>query len=331
MASGFILHVVRITLLLALFSGLGSRLAFSQEGLPAYSVQHQKSVAAVAQAVAGHLHSDAAKVTALFEWITTHIDYDVARLRTGQLIAKQSTETLASRRGLCLDFATLFNEMAQSVGVRSEVVLGRTPSKDDSPATVNHAWNRVLIGNEYKVVDTTWGAGTVNFNEWNFKREKNYRFLLADPETLRFSHWQADSRGQLLPVEGMTLQAFNQTHPNTLHLLDLGFTAQEVLKVLSKVNEAQLPRAYLARDAKIRVAQAPLHRDSVGSASRFEFQHSEGTTLLVLVGNEYQPLKRKSDTESVAVLDLNNASAWSVCYKMPDGTYHTLLSYSGSI
>jgi hypothetical protein len=318
-------------LLLACLSCGVTQAAFAQPN-PAGTEGHlSPSLHQLTHSLTSQLQSDQEKITAIFDWITQHIEYDVAGLNSGRHGSQSAEQTLASKRGMCLDFANLFNAMARVAGLNSRVVKGRIPAKNISGTAVNHAWNKVLVDGQVKIVDTAWGAGAVSATEGNFRRERNTRFLMAEPEALRLSHWEADSSDTLPPIKGMTVETFNQVQSNTLHLLDLGFKHNELSRILSNFSEMQLPRAYQALDPGIRIVEAPLHPHAAEPVRRFKLRHSVGTTILILAGNEYHPLEKNGETESAGVIESTLSGHVSICYRLADGSHHMLLKYPGSI
>ncbi|WP_430866974.1 transglutaminase domain-containing protein [Demequina aurantiaca] len=103
----------------------------------------------------------ATQVARIHDYIVSAGTYDYAafdEINAGQYTdrVQQSQEAyglLVEGTAVCNGYAQSFNAMAQEVGLRSVEVTG----SDSSGATGgSHAWNKVLIGGEWLLVDTTW-------------------------------------------------------------------------------------------------------------------------------------------------------------------------------
>ncbi len=56
------------------------------------------------------------------------------------------TRILSVRRGVCVHYATLFNEMIKSIGLKSRIVYGMAKSSENDTQWDAHAWNEVYLG-----------------------------------------------------------------------------------------------------------------------------------------------------------------------------------------
>lgn len=101
------------------------------------------------------LTTDEAKVQAIYKYVVSNIKYDTklaSSVTTDYL--PNINNTLASGKGICYDYASLFAAMLRSVDVPSKLVMG-----DSSYVTQYHAWNEVLLNGKWVVIDTTVDAG----------------------------------------------------------------------------------------------------------------------------------------------------------------------------
>jgi hypothetical protein len=80
------------------------------------------------------------------------------RLEYAPGAAPQDLDALLARgAGDCHEFALLFDALAEGLGLESEIVTGLAWSPAEPEAFVPHAWNRVRAGDDWVVVDPTWG------------------------------------------------------------------------------------------------------------------------------------------------------------------------------
>lgn len=94
------------------------------------------------------------RICGINDFIIDHVRYDHARRRfTKVSLARGIQEpqrTLDRGRGICADYARLFEHLASEDGY--DVRVARS-------STLNHAWNVVRLAGRWWVVDVTWNDG----------------------------------------------------------------------------------------------------------------------------------------------------------------------------
>lgn len=91
------------------------------------------------------------RLSAINDYILDRVAYDTARAASPTPEGVQApVETLRRGRGICMDFAALFEHLA-----RKERFVVRSVRS----AELNHAWNTVQIGDRWWIVDVTWNSG----------------------------------------------------------------------------------------------------------------------------------------------------------------------------
>lgn len=156
------------------------------------------------------------KSRAIFLWIAKNIDYDIANRLTFRMDidpAENVDKTLKSRKGVCINYAELFRDIANKVGIKSYVVPGYTKQSniiDNFP----HAWCAALIDSEWFLFDPTWGAGIIRDSK--FIKQINIEYCKLKPEEIIDSHMPFDPLWQLL-THPITNQEFYEgsTQMNT--------------------------------------------------------------------------------------------------------------------
>ena len=124
------------------------------------------STEAVAKYINANFKTENDKIRAVFYWTASNISYDVENMfavNSKETPQDRITKTLKTKKGICGDYATVFNEIANLVGVKSVVVEGYT-KQDGKVATLAHAWCAAKIENKWYLFDPTWGSGYVNNN-----------------------------------------------------------------------------------------------------------------------------------------------------------------------
>lgn len=160
---------------------------------------------------------DDEKARAIFTWIATNVKYDYAAYGVNERPvaytfktqeekeAKQKAmkqdlaqKTLKSKKGVCQGYATLYMVVAEKTGLECEMIPGTSKSHPahigKAPGASDHAWNAVKIGNEWKLLDTTWGAGTVTGAKPEFVFKFNDKYFFSDPDTFFLNHFPDDKR-----------------------------------------------------------------------------------------------------------------------------------------
>lgn len=112
-------------------------------------------------------NSDVEKIGAIFDWTTDNIAYDktlAATVQSGYI--PDPDRTIAAKKGICFDYASLFAAMCRSQSIPSRLVIGY------AEPDIYHAWNEVyteetgwitpelfLKKKGYNIADATFYAG----------------------------------------------------------------------------------------------------------------------------------------------------------------------------
>lgn len=138
------------------------------------------------------------KIRAVFYWTASNISYDVKNM-----LADNSTETsqekivktLKTKKGVCIHYAEVFNELSKKAGIESYIISGYT-KQNGKIDNLSHAWCAAKIENKWYLFDPTWGSGSVNNGRF-VKRINNY-FFKTEPEKIITSHIPFDYLWQFL-------------------------------------------------------------------------------------------------------------------------------------
>ena len=112
--------------------------------------------------------TNAEKAKAIFQWITTNIEYD-NELRLNRKLQKEiytSEENvvyhaLKRKKALCGGYAFLFKQLCEAIGIKAEVIHGFTKQGNTIHKTSQkpeHTWNAVYLNAEWKLLDITWAV-----------------------------------------------------------------------------------------------------------------------------------------------------------------------------
>jgi len=147
---------------------------------------------AMAVYINSHFNSKTEKVRAIYTWVTINIRYDVDNMYAINFYVKRDeiiNKALKTRKGICSNYAALFDDLCNKTGLKSYMIEGYTKQKgfvDYLP----HAWCAALIDSTWYMFDPTWGAGYVS--KGKFYPEVNYKYFKVQPSELIKTHMPFD-------------------------------------------------------------------------------------------------------------------------------------------
>jgi transglutaminase/protease-like cytokinesis protein 3 len=189
-----------------------------------------RSIANLSRYLTAPFTQDHEKARAIFCWIAHNISYDVEGFFSGSTSSSDTRDVLQSRSSVCAGYSSLFGELGRAAGLDVETVNGYAKGFSYQPGdpiggTSNHAWNAVRLGGTWKLIDCTWGAGSVD-NAHAFIKNYEPYFFCTNPEEFVYRHLPDNPRWQLLqrPVSRNEFQNLPFVFPA---FFQLGIVAQE--------------------------------------------------------------------------------------------------------
>lgn len=167
------------------------------------------TVAGIAGFVNAHFTTPTEKTRAIFIWIADKIDYDVVNMFALNFYADPAeniARPLRTRKGICVNYASLFTALCNQVGIQSVVVEGYTRERG-FVGYIPHAWSAAFIDGSWYLFDPTWGSGYVENNV--FVRKINEAYFKATPETFITTHMPFDPLWEFLYYPVTTEDFFN--------------------------------------------------------------------------------------------------------------------------
>lgn len=138
------------------------------------------------------------KIRAVFFWTASTISYDVVNMLNqdpNQTEEFKIKSALDSKKGVCMHYSAVFNDLANKVGVRTYVVEGYT-KQYGKIATLGHSWCASQLDGKWLLFDPTWGSGYV-LNQKYVKKLDN-SFFKAAPSQFILTHMPFDYLWQFL-------------------------------------------------------------------------------------------------------------------------------------
>lgn len=151
--------------------------------------------------------SDSLRLRASFIWVTENISYDIEGFEKEDPRSSILSYVVKNKKAVCGGYAGLLKFFCDAFHIESEIVYGiaRTGKRDINVSQYklrsNHAWNAVKINNNWRLIDATWAAGTIDdTDEENLKFYKDYKeiYYFTPPEKMIFNHFPDQFKHQYL-------------------------------------------------------------------------------------------------------------------------------------
>ncbi|MFV5691679.1 transglutaminase domain-containing protein [Flavobacterium sp. LT1R49] len=180
------------------FGQVNAGYALIDRKMAAISTSSTNSTEAIANYINANFKTDSDKIRAVFYWTAFNISYDVANMYAvnfNETSQEQITKTLKTKKGVCIHYAEVFNDISNKIGIQSYIIEGYT-KQYGKVANLAHAWCAAKIDNKWYLFDPTWGSGYVNNGKFFKKLNENY--FKAEPTKLISSHISFDYLWQFL-------------------------------------------------------------------------------------------------------------------------------------
>ncbi|MEO6818678.1 MAG: transglutaminase domain-containing protein [Ginsengibacter sp.] len=152
----------------------------------------------IAKFINANFTNDNDKARAIFIWVATNIQYDIENMFAINFYEKREdkiSKPLRTRKGICENYATLFNDICGKTGIESYLVEGFT-KQNGFTDYIPHAWCAAKIDTLWYIYDPTWGSGYVNNGKFIKKISNDY--YKVNPATIIKSHMPFDYMWQFL-------------------------------------------------------------------------------------------------------------------------------------
>jgi hypothetical protein len=148
--------------------------------------------------IKANFKSDNDKARAIFIWVATNIQYDMENMfaiNFYESLEDKISKPLKTRKGICENYAVLFNDICSKAGIKSYVIEGYT-KQNGFTDYIPHAWCAAKIDTTWLMFDPTWGSGYVNNGK--FYKKINNDYFKVNPGKLIKSHMPFDYLWQFL-------------------------------------------------------------------------------------------------------------------------------------
>lgn len=153
------------------------------------TVNAKLAVYSVAYSITNDSMTEREKIKAVHDWIVNHTVYDYQNYLNGTIPSESYgvEGVMLKGTGVCAGYAKTFDYFMYVLGIEDEYVSGTAYGSDGSSG--GHAWNRVLIDDNWLYVDCTWDD-PICFGGCNMIR---YNYFLISYEKMSKDHVQEDT------------------------------------------------------------------------------------------------------------------------------------------
>ncbi len=157
-----------------------------------------KSTDSIAKFINSNFKTENDKIRAVFYWTASNISYDVENMYVvnfHETPEERIAKTLKTRKGICIDYANIFNKIANATGIKTVLISGYTKI-NDKVSNLSHAWCAAKIENKWYLFDPTWGSGFIISNKYTRKTKNTY--FKVEPDLMISSHMPFDYLWQFI-------------------------------------------------------------------------------------------------------------------------------------
>ena len=147
---------------------------------------------------------------AIYTWVAHYLDYDDKAEQQDQRINQNLRDILIRRKGLCMDYALLYQALCRHAGIQCEKIDGyaapRLSENREVTASADHSWNAVRADGQWHLVDATW-------NEVQDETHHIYgtSYFFTPPAIFLLTHLPEQPMWQLLPCP-ISADDFSKDH-----------------------------------------------------------------------------------------------------------------------
>lgn len=150
------------------------------------------STSEIADYITLNFKTESDKVRAAFYWTANNISYDIENMNEPNFVyssEEKIASALKNKKGVCIHYAEVFNEIANKLGIKTVIVVGYT-KQNGIIAPIGHAWNASKIEGKWFLFDPTWASGYVN--NLKFYKKLNNNFYKTSASKMIQTHMPYD-------------------------------------------------------------------------------------------------------------------------------------------
>lgn len=206
----------------------------------------------VAAYITSGCEDDYQKIRAIYQWLCETIEYDTS------YSIYTADSCYDAQKGVCQAYCELFYQLAKAVGVKVEIISGKSKDHYGNVGSSGHAWLFAYTRENHGILlDPTWGAGYVDIGKSVFTRRDNcWAWFNVNPEWMILSHFPEDESYQLIK-NPMTYEEYMSLVPVSDLWVEYGLDVHILYKKI-RGKEIRMPIFYGRGEGKIEIIDMPL-------------------------------------------------------------------------
>ena len=156
------------------------------------------STTEIANYISQNFFTESEKIRAVFYWTASNISYDFEGMFDPFHLDSPEVKiekTLKSKKGVCIHYSEVFNDIANRVGIKTYIIAGYSKQNGQIP-NESHAWCASKIDGKWYIIDPTWGSGFIDNKKFTMKL--NNAFFMVAPQKMIQTHMPYDYLWQFL-------------------------------------------------------------------------------------------------------------------------------------
>lgn len=275
------------------------------------------------------IQSDKEKAWLIYQWVVRHFRHDSKlSAKIGDPDKHALEELFRFGGGSCAVYANVVQRLFDKAGLQARTVYGTAKSgaysRKFGSMPVNHVWNAVKIDGEWRVVDSTWGAGFVG--DQGFERSPNELFFLMPPEIAVLSHFDAKDQFGFQKRFGVTASVFIKIPEDAVYAVGVGFDPRELLNHQNRFAGADVVRTFDHTPGVFKVIEAPVQGRLPRRMVNLQLESDVFKEFVVVQGKKWIPLKKRGAMHSIEILP-DRGELVVMARRQSSSDYEALLAY----
>ncbi len=225
-------------------------------------------IISLAEEITVGLGSDYERLSAIYDWVTYNITYDLQKAENLAEYGSGALYALENRSGVCHDYAELTKALLLAVGIEATYVRGDVLVSEGEYEL--HAWNEAIVSGTRYALDTTWGSGFM-LEDGSEYIQKPRTIYLTTPEELSLLHndpvyKQVREEAYMLEVNANRPVVNMPAEEETLMVLFNQYREEQGLRKLSEEKRLkELVQRFAEKSAEATVSGLDINLDDLGS------------------------------------------------------------------